>query len=90
MPPQELRSAANREKEMAWDWEKLQEEQKKRGGGPVPPQMDDIVKKIRKFKLIGEAFTVDNGMMTPTLKLKRKVITERYDALIQNMYADVL
>jgi len=38
---------------MAWDWEKLQEEQKKRTGGPVPPQMDEIVKKVKNIKLPG-------------------------------------
>lgn len=46
--------------------------------------------KIRRFKLIGDPFTIDNGLMTPTLKLKRKNITQRYDALIQEMYADMV
>lgn len=38
---------------MAWDWEKLQEEQQKRGGGPIPPQMDELVKRMKSFKLPG-------------------------------------
>jgi modulator of FtsH protease HflK len=38
---------------MAWDWEKLQEEQQKRGGGPIPPQMDELVKKMKGFKVPG-------------------------------------
>ena len=42
--------------------------------------------KIRDFKLVEEPFSVDNGMMTPTLKLKRKVITENYNELIETMY----
>lgn len=46
--------------------------------------------KIRRFKLIREAFSVDNGMMTPTLKLKRKVITQKYASAIGDMYADVV
>ena len=30
-----------------------------------------IIEKIKKFKLIDDEFTIDNGLMTPTLKLKR-------------------
>jgi len=38
---------------MAWDWEKLKEQQKHMGGGGIPPQMDEIVKKFKKFKVPG-------------------------------------
>ena len=31
-------------------------------------------------------FTVDRGEMTPTLKLKRRVIIERYGDLVSSMY----
>ena len=33
-----------------------------------------------------EDFTVDNGMLTPTLKVKRKVIREKYEAVIDALY----
>ena len=45
--------------------------------------------KIRDFRFIREAFSVENGMMTPTLKLKRKVISQNYADLIEEMYANV-
>ena len=38
---------------MAWDWEKLKEQQRQHSGGPIPPQMDDLVKRFRGFKLPG-------------------------------------
>jgi len=36
---------------MSWDWEKLKQQQQGKGG--MPPQMDEIVEKIKKFKLPG-------------------------------------
>lgn len=38
---------------MNWDWEKLKEQQKAQGGGPVPPQMDEIVTKLKGVKIPG-------------------------------------
>jgi membrane protease subunit HflK len=38
---------------MSWDWEKLKEQQRFRSGGGGPPQMDDLINKIKKFKLPG-------------------------------------
>ncbi len=42
--------------------------------------------RIRKFTLLGKPFTIEEGEMTPSLKLKRKVIEERYKDLIDDMY----
>jgi long-chain acyl-CoA synthetase len=42
---------------------------------------------IKKFRLVPEDFTVENGMLTPTMKVKRKVISERHGRLIEDMYA---
>jgi len=38
---------------MAWDWEKLKEQQRPTGGGGVPPQVDEIIKKFKGIKLPG-------------------------------------
>ncbi len=46
--------------------------------------------KIRDFRLILDPFTVENGMMTPTLKLKRRAIEKHYEDLIDEMYAAVV
>ncbi|ACK68905.1 AMP-dependent synthetase and ligase [Gloeothece citriformis PCC 7424] len=42
---------------------------------------------IKVFELILEPFSIDNGMMTQTLKIKRPVVTERYRAIIDGMYS---
>jgi len=42
--------------------------------------------KIKKFILIHEEFTIDNGMLTPTLKLKRKEIIKNYKQQLENLY----
>lgn len=46
--------------------------------------------KIRSFRLIENPFTVEEGTMTPTLKLRRRVIEERYADLIDKIYEGVV
>ena len=41
---------------------------------------------IRKVAVAREKWTIDNGMITPTLKLKRNVIFQKYAHAIDNMY----
>lgn len=43
--------------------------------------------KVRDFRLLPEGFTVENDLLTPTLKLKRRTIEERHAALVEAMYA---
>ncbi len=45
-----------------------------------------LVEKVKKFKLIREEFTIENGMLTPTLKLKRKKILEKYKEDLEKLY----
>lgn len=42
--------------------------------------------KIMKFALILEDFTQENGMLTPTLKLKRRTVLDRWGAVIDSLY----
>ena len=45
-----------------------------------------LVEKVKKFKLIKDEFTIENGMLTPTLKLKRKIILEKYKNELEKLY----
>lgn len=42
---------------------------------------------VRRFALMEKEFTLENDEMTPTLKLKRNVITQRYADVIEALYA---
>ncbi len=41
---------------------------------------------IKYFKVLPEPMTVENGILTASLKVKRKVVSERYADLIEDMY----
>ncbi|MEN9218240.1 MAG: AMP-binding protein [Gloeomargarita sp. DG_2_bins_126] len=41
---------------------------------------------IGPFRLLAEPFTIENGLMTQTLKIKRNQVMERYQELIQEMF----
>ena len=43
--------------------------------------------KLRKIYVAEEDFTTENGMLTPTLKLKRRIVQKRYQDAIESLYA---
>jgi long-chain acyl-CoA synthetase len=43
--------------------------------------------RIRRVALLPNEFTIDGGELTPTLKVKRKVIDERFGDLIEDLYS---
>ncbi len=45
-----------------------------------------LIEKIKKFIIIFNEFTIENRMLTPTLKLKRKIILENYKKNLDNLY----
>jgi long-chain acyl-CoA synthetase len=42
--------------------------------------------RVRKFALLDKPFTIETGEITPSLKIKRKVVEEKYNYLIEQMY----
>ena len=46
------------------------------------------VQTIKRFAIIPGEFTIDGGELTPTMKVKRKAISAKYEAAIERMYAD--
>ncbi|HEY6769039.1 MAG TPA: long-chain fatty acid--CoA ligase [Candidatus Sulfotelmatobacter sp.] len=43
--------------------------------------------KLKRVLLVSDEFTVENGILTPTMKLRRRVIEDRYRPQIDEMYA---
>lgn len=43
---------------------------------------------IKRLRVVPEEWSIEGGELTPSLKLKRRVITSRYAALIDEIYAD--
>ncbi len=42
---------------------------------------------IKKFTILGSDLSIENGELTPSLKVKRKVVTERYKKELDAHYA---
>jgi long-chain acyl-CoA synthetase len=43
---------------------------------------------IKRFALVARDFTQESGELTPTLKVKRKVVTQNHKALLDSFYVD--
>jgi len=48
------------------------------------------VEQIKAFRLIESELTAEDEELTPTMKLKRKLVNEKYAALIESMYSEVV
>lgn len=42
---------------------------------------------IKKFTILGSDLSIENGELTPSLKVKRKVVTDRYKKELDAHYA---
>ncbi len=47
------------------------------------------IEQVKKFALLPKEWSVDGGEMTPKLSLKRKVITEKYQDIIEEIYSQM-
>ena len=44
--------------------------------------------RIKKFEVLSREWTIDSGELTPTLKLRRKIIMEKFGSLIEKIYSE--
>ena len=45
-----------------------------------------VIEQVRKFIIIDHEFTIENEMMTPTLKVRRFVVKEKYGKQLEELY----
>ena len=45
-----------------------------------------LVEKIKKFHLISDSFSIENGLLTPTMKVKRNKVITKYKNILENFY----
>jgi len=45
-----------------------------------------LVEKIKKFYLVIENFSIENGLLTPTMKIKRNKVITKYKNILENFY----
>ena len=44
------------------------------------------IEKIKNFHLVNENFSIENGMLTPTMKVKRNKVIAKYKNILENFY----
>ena len=44
------------------------------------------IEKIKKFKVVKEEFTIENELLTPTMKIRRYKIKVKYKNILENFY----
>ena len=44
------------------------------------------IEKIKNFHLVSENFSIENGMLTPTMKVKRNKVIAKYKNILENFY----
>jgi len=44
------------------------------------------VEQVKKFELIPQEWTIDTGELTPTLKVKRKIVMEKFKEAVEKIY----
>lgn len=45
-----------------------------------------VIERVRRFIIINEPFTIENEMMTPSMKIRRHIIKERYGEALEALY----
>ena len=44
------------------------------------------IEKIKKYIIVDEPLSTDNGMLTPTMKIRRHMVNEVYGEQLNNLY----
>ena len=68
--------------EAAPDWARA------RGIPPASPESLASDPQVKRWRLLPVEWTAESGELTPTLKLKRRVVHDRYADVIESLYAD--
>ena len=45
---------------------------------------------VQKFRILPVDFSISGGELTPTMKLKRRVVLEKYTDLVEDMYREAV